>query len=288
MPHIPARPTIAATLALAVLATPVAARPRDDARPPRAKVKTPRGGLDVVGDRDTRPRRIRVMLGPQFNPAFPGDDRMRLSPIVSIAKARGDDPFPFGAPGDGNALTLIHAGRFEAGPMFQLTGKRDADNLGGGLPRVSRSLEPGVFAQVWPVDAIRLRADVRHGVTGHNGLISQLAADYVARDGDRWLVSLGPRVQLSDRRYQRAWFGVDADTAARTGLARFDPSGGAHAVGATGRAIVALDRRWSVQAVGRWDRLIGDAGASPIIGRADSRNQVSAGLALGYTFTIGR
>ena len=103
MPRTLAHLPIAATLAFAVSATPAAARPRDDARPPRAKVKTPRGGLDIVGDRDTRPRRIRVMLGPQFNPAFPGDDRMRLSPIVSLSKARGKS-----GPGRDEGATLAN------------------------------------------------------------------------------------------------------------------------------------------------------------------------------------
>ena len=42
-------------------------------------------------------------------------------------------------------------------------------------------------------------------------------ADFVARDGDNWLFSIGPRVTWSSNRYQDAWFGVAPLDAGATG-----------------------------------------------------------------------
>lgn len=289
----PRRTVIA--LCAGLVAAPVAAQdnagpPDPQASPPRGTraVPTARGGLDVVSrEKDERPRRFRVALGVQGGPGFPGNDAFRLGPLVSVAKARGDDPFPYGGVGDGPSLTLIRNGRFEAGPVLRLEGIRRADDLGGGLPRVARSFEPGVFVQYWPSDAIRLRGDVRKGVTGHEGWVSTLAADYVARDGDAWLVSVGPRVILSDARYQRAWFGVTPDTAARTGLPVFSPGSGVHSVGLTSRVIYQFTPRWGVLFNGSYARLVGDAGDSPVTRVRGSRDQLAGGLGLSYTFRVG-
>lgn len=287
------RRAIIATVA-GLIATPAAAQdtagPADPQSAPRTTktVPTARGGLDVVSrDEDDRPRRFRVALGVRGGPGFPGNDAFRLAPLISVAKARGDDPFPYGGVGDGPSLTLVRNGRFEAGPVLRMEGIRRADDLGGGLPRVSRSFEPGVFAQYWPSDAIRLRGDVRKGISGHEGWVSTLAADYVARDGDAWLVSVGPRVSISDSRYQRAWFGVTPDTAARTRLAVFSPGSGVHSAGVTSRVIYQFTPRWGVLANGSYARLVGDAGDSPITRVRGSRDQFAGGLGLSYTFGVG-
>jgi outer membrane protein len=110
--------------------------------------------------------------------------------------------------------------------------------------------------------------------------------DYVARDGDKWLFSLGPRVSLSDRRYQEAWFGVNPAAAARTGLAAYSPGSGVHAVGASATALYQFDRHWGVYGYAKYDRLVGNAARSPIVRELGSRNQLSGGAAL--TFTFGR
>lgn len=265
---------VLAALGMAVMAAPATAQ-ADETQPI---------ALDTA--RISEPMRIRVALGPQFQPAFPGDDRMTFQPLVMLSRARGDRPFPFGAPRDGNGLTLLRAGPVEIGPMFRIEGRRRSRELGGGLPEVDRTFEVGAFTQMWLGDAIRLRADLRKGVGGHEGWVSQIAADAVARRGDRWLVSLGPRLTLSDRRYQRAWFGVTPETASATGLAAFDPQGGAHAIGAVGRGILSFNERWGMVAQFTYSRLIDDAERSPIIRRAESADQFGVGAGLTYTFSI--
>lgn len=272
------------TLAIGIAAaSPVAAQqapaPRDDAITPPA----------IPADAPVKPPlRIRIALGPQLQPGFPGNDRLRLNPMVSVARARGDQPFRFGTQGDGPSIALYHpaGGRFEIGPNFLLTGRRRSGDLFPGLPAVDRTFEAGVYAQWWQTERIRLRGAIRRGVGGHNGWIGQFGADYVRRDADRWLVSLGPRVTVADAPFHRNWFGVSPDTAAATGLSRYTPNGGLYSVGLTSRVNFELTPRWGIQAQALYERLIDDAARSPIIRRADSRNQLSVGLGLTYSFTV--
>ncbi len=49
-----------------------------------------------------------------------------------------------------------------------------------------------------------------------------------------------------------------------------------------------LNGRFGLFGYGRFERLVGGAAKSPIVREFGSRNQLSAGLGLNYTFTIAR
>ncbi len=232
------------------------------------------------------PTRVRVGLGPQIGPAFPGSDDARLRPLISLSRAKGDEPFGYGAPGDGPAFPLIRSERLSLGPAFRIEGKREIDDAGGRLTPVGRTVEVGAFMAAWPTTWLRLRGDVRKGLGGHKGWVGTVGADYVARDADRWLFSIGPRATLADAKRERAYFGVDAASAARTGLPVYDPDGGIESVGVTSALSYALTPRWGVQGQVQYARLSGDAGDSPVVRRIDSRNQLAVGAAVTYTFFV--
>ena len=274
----------AASLALAFPAAAAA----QDAPPPDASAETQRVTVPTDGpieEEGSRRWRYRVTLGPRVGGGFPGNDRMQLLPFFGLSRARGDEPYRFGGVGEGASIPLLRGKQVEVGPMFRFEGRRDRDDIGGGVNRVGRTVELGGFAQYWPRETIRLRADVRKGIGGHKGWVGSLAADRVWRDGDRWLVSLGPRAVISDGRRHNAFFGVDEATSLRTGLPRFDAKGGVESLGAQSRVVYAFDERWGVQGFVTYARLIGDAGSSPLIRRVDSQDQVTAGLGLTYTFS---
>ena len=110
------------------------------------------------------------------------------------------------------------------------------------------------------------------------------SGDYVAREGDDWLFSIGPRVTLGDAKYHRAYFGVTPEAATTSGLPAYDPGGGVQSVGVTAGYHRMLGRNWGVAVYGRYDRLVGDAADSPVTRQLGSRSQPSAGVALSYTF----
>jgi outer membrane protein len=236
---------------------------------------------------EKEPYRYRVTLGAHAYPSYPGSDSFDIGPLVNIDRERGDEPFDFEAADDGFGFTLIDAGPFSAGPAGNFEGKRTSAMVGTTLPTVKFSLEAGAFAAVQASDNIRLRAELRKGVTGHKGWIGLAGADYVLRDGDAWLFSIGPRVTWSDDRYQDVWFGVAPADAPAAGLPAFDADGGIQAYGATASFLTALSPRWGLYTYAKYDRLTGDAANSPLVLTYGSRDQFSGGIALSYTFGSG-
>lgn len=244
-------------------------------------------GSSVQAQADDAPHRTRIALGPQLVPSFPGADGVSVRPLIDVARARGDAPFEFEAPDESFGPILLRAGGVEVGPALNLEGKRSRDDTGGRLSRVGLTVELGGFINHDIAPALRLRTEIRKGLGGHRGWIAVAGADYVARDGDRWLLSLGPRVTLADGRYHRAYFGVAEADAAGAGLPEYRPDGGLQAVGVTAGLIRQITRRWGIYGYAKYDRLLGDPGRSPVVRTFGSRNQMSGGLALTYTFGGG-
>ena len=155
-------------------------------------------------------RITRVTIGPQAYPAFPGADD------------------------------------YDIGPLVNWEGKRSASDVGADLPEVKFSIEPGAFVAFQPSESFRLRAELRKGVTGHKGWIGVASADFIVREGDEWLFSIGPRLTWSDDRYHDAWFGVTPAAAVTSGLPAYDPNGGIQAYGATATFLTQLSPRWGI------------------------------------------
>lgn len=237
------------------------------------------------GEEPTRePLRTRIYLGPQLSPKTPGARELSFGPFFDISRARGDDPFEFEAPDESFGFPVVDAGGVEFGPALGFRGKRKAADIGVPLHEVGFSFEIGGFAQTYLAKNIRVRAEARQAVSGHDGLVGEVSADYIARDGDKWLVSIGPRVTLADGRYHRAWYGITAADSAASGLAQFRPDGGIEGVGLAAGYLRQLSKRIGLSAYARYDHLVGDAGRSPYVRTAGSRSQPSVGLALSYTF----
>ena len=228
-------------------------------------------------------KRTRLILGPQLSPSWPGSKDFSAGPYVDLSRTR-DDEFAFEAPDESFGSPLFHSGNFAFGPAFGFIGKRKASDIGADLPTVGLSLEAGAFAQVHLAPALRLRVEGRKGLSGHKGWAGEVSADYIARQGDDWLFSIGPRVTLGDAKYTRAYFGVTPAAAATSGLPAFRPGGGVQSVGVTAGYHRMLGERWGVAVYGRYDRLVGDAADSPVTRGLGSRSQPSAGIALSYTF----
>lgn len=232
--------------------------------------------------------RVRIGLGAQLKPAFPGADDREVGPLFDFDLARGDNPFPFEAPDDPFGIRLISEGGFSAGPAANLQWKRKESDVGAPVGRVKTTIEVGGFAEYEASKSIRLRADLRKGINGHEGLIGSLGADHIWRDGDKYVFSVGPRVLFSDGKYQRAYFGVDSAAALASGLPVYRPGGGIHALAAASGLSYQFDPQFGLFGYARYERLVGDAGRSPIVRELGSRNQLSGGIGLSYSFTVKR
>jgi|SRR5438552_2880552 len=241
-----------------------------------------------AGAQDSRDIRVRVGLGAQLRPEFIGADGTSAAPLFHVNFARGTKEFSFGAPDDSPSIALMSKEGFSFGPAGNIEGRREESDVGAAVGSVPRTFEAGAFAQYLAGDSIRLRAELLKGLNGHEGLVGTIGADKIWRDGDRYVVSIGPRVLLSDARFQRAYFGVTPAASLASGLPAYRPGGGVHSVAVASGMSYELNSRWGVFGFARFERLVGNAAKSPIIRQFGSRDQLSGGIGLNYTFTIRR
>lgn len=230
--------------------------------------------------------RVRVGVGAQVQPDFIGSDHSDVAPLFHINTAKGATPFRFGAPDDRAGIALVSSNGFSAGPAVNLASGRKESDVGAPVGKVGRTIEAGAFAQYEAGDSFRIRGELVKGINGHKGIVGAVSVDKIWRDGDRYVFSLGPRVQFGDGRYERAFFGVSPRAALATGLPEYRPGGGIHSVGVASSASYQLTSRWGLFGFARYERLVGDAAKSPIVRDYGSRNQLSAGIGVNYTFDI--
>lgn len=207
--------------------------------------------------------------------------------MVNLDIARGDDPYKFEAPDDGFGIEIVETNGFAFGPIANFEDARTAEDVGTDLPKVGFSLELGGVIKYELGDHFRIRGELRKGVTGHKGWVGTAGADFIFREGDRWLFSIGPRVTWGDDKYQDAWFSVAPEDSVPSGLPAYDAGGGIQAYGATASALTQISSRWGLSAYAKYDRLTGDAADSPIVLTYGSRDQFSFGAGLTYTFGRG-
>lgn len=235
---------------------------------------------------DGERRTLTIGAGAQLVPKYPGADDHGFAPLPYVDLRRPGEPPRFEAADESFGIRLFGQTRgFSFGPVLGLQGKREEDDVGAPVGDVDFTIEPGAYVQFWAGDSVRVRAEARRGIDGHDGWVGDLGADLVARS-DGTIFGIGPRLRWSDSEYQRAYFGVAPAAAAASGLPAYDPGGGIHAVGAVAGVTHQLSRRWGVYAYAGYDRLVGDAADSPIVHQIGSRDQFSTGLALTYTFDI--
>ena len=238
-------------------------------------------------DARAEPARTRVALGPQLVPAYPGADDFKLRPLIDVASARGDETFDFEAADESFGFSVLDMGRLSVGPVLNFEGSRTPAKVGAAVPKVAFSFEAGGFAEYRLAENFRLRGELRKALTGHDGLVGTVGGDFVTRDRDDWLFSIGPRLNWGNNRFHDAYFSVAPADAAAAGLPAYDAGGGIYSAGAAAGFIKQLTPRWGVYSYAKYERLVGDAARSPIVLQQGSRNQFSGGAALTYTFGSG-
>lgn len=231
-------------------------------------------------------RKIRLGLGAQLAPKYPGADDVTVFPFGSFSIARRGETFAFEAPDESISINLLGRDGFGIGPSLGFQSSRKDSDVGVPIGKVKNTIEAGGFVQYQYRETVRLRGELRKGLGGHDGLIGEVSADLIMRDGDNYVFSIGPRVRITDKDYQRAYFGVTPAQSARTGLPVFTPGGGVQSVGATAGLMHQLGKRWGMTGYIRYDRLVGDAADSPLVRQYGSRDQFGGGLALTYTFNV--
>ncbi|MBF9060266.1 MipA/OmpV family protein [Rhodobacterales bacterium HKCCSP123] len=168
---------------------------------------------------------------------------------------------------------------------FRLIGARNTADYPelAGLDDIDLSVELGGGLS-YRTDGFLAFADVRYGVIGHESWVAELGADFIFRPGPDWTVTAGPRALWGSERYTSTYFGVTSAEAANSAFTEYAAGDGFVSAGLEIGATYQISPDWSLDSTLAWERLTGDAAASPIVQEDDG---VTFSLVLLRRFTFG-
>lgn len=246
----------------------------------------------MAQDTEAEPHQRNILLGgvADWKPAFPGANNRNRGFFPLIAVWNDGERMPVETPDESFGINFLGDDEGVSGGLALSTSPRlRPRDVGLDISKVGFGIEAGGFAQAWVNDNLRLRAELRQGIGGHDALTGEVAADLVYRTpGDNLLLTAGPRLRWASGGYHRSYFGVTAAEALATGLAAYRPQGGLYAYGAVASAHVHVTDAIGIYGYGGYDRLTGDAARSPIVRAVGSRDQFSFGVGLSYRFSVNR
>ncbi|WP_413813570.1 MipA/OmpV family protein [Mesorhizobium sp. Root157] len=218
-------------------------------------------------------------------PNFEGGKKYLVSatPIISLGKA--GSAVRFSSRNDNISLALIDDGNVRAG----LTGKflwgrdNDADELRG-LDPVRWGGEVGGFFEVYPLDWMRLRGELRHGIRSHSGFVADIAADAFYDVTPEVRISGGPRISIASSKYFDAYYGVSAAESVASTLSEYHPGGGIKSTGVGGAITWKVTDPITASLFGEYSRLAGPAADSSLVQERGSRDQFTIGVSTSYRF----
>lgn len=236
---------------------------------------------------------MRLGLGPGFSPAFEGsrDYKLHAVPVISL-KYRDvlrvnnndvdftafDQVFDLGED--------VGKARLEVGPTVSLDfGRSERDSIDlKGMGGVGFALELGGYV-AYSTDRVRIELEAGQSATGgHGGGLAELHVSGTLYRGDRLAVGANGTLSLATSKYLKSFFGVTPRQAALSGLPVFHPSGGLKSAFLGFQSSYTLTPSWALLAHLGYERLLGDAVASPLIKLRGDANQALVSAFAVYTF----
>ena len=216
-------------------------------------------------------------------PRYPGSDETIFAPYPLIAVSK------FFIPGYGNAGGGEGDNRrLSIYPSFNYIGTRKASDSNEleGMKDVDWAIEAGLGVS-YRYNWIRGFAEVRQGFNGYSGQVANFGIDLIGNPTEVLEVRFGPRAGWGSQNYMETYFGITQKDADNSPLydKTYKADAGFNTVGLAGSATYDLDERWKLSAIVGWDRMVGDAGNSPIV-EEGSENQWYAGAGVTYRFAF--
>lgn len=220
-------------------------------------------------------------------PTYEGSSRYMLRPFPLFDIRKAGTPPRFRAPRDGFGFGLYDTGRFRVGPTAKIRfPRREGDDANLRGLGVDTALELGGFAEYWVTPWLRTRGEVRQGIGGHRGIVSDLTADVVVPLTPQLTVSGGPRLTLATEKAEDPYYSVTASQAVVSGLPVYTAKGGVESWGLGAQARYFWSPQWTTYTYLEYQRLAGDAANSPLVTQRGSRDQVQVGMGVTYSFDV--
>jgi len=221
-------------------------------------------------------------------PQFDGSRNSVLRPLPVFRLRRSGTPEQFRSPRDGAGATLIDTPRVKFGPAIKvkLPRKETDDGALGGLGDIGWTVEAGGFAEVWPLEWLRGRVELRQGFGGHEGLAGDLSADLVVPLTERLTVSGGPRLSAANAAAISPYYSITPGQSAASGLPVYSAGGGLKSWGAGAQVSYRFTPGWRGYWFFEYEQLAGDAARSPLVTQRGSLNQIQVGIGVTRTFDL--
>ena len=256
--------------------------------------------------RDDDPYRDTVSVGVGFAglPDYEGSNDYRIVPApAAIGSIRR---YGFVLIGNQVSVDLIRdrpgpVWDLQAGPVAQINFNRNSarsidDRRVRALPSLGTAVELGGFVGIGktgvltsPYDKLSATVAYRHDVSGvHDAGIWQAGVNYITPVSTRAAIGAVASVDVVEKGYADTYYSITPDDASRSGLPVYAARGGLKSwtVGLGGMVSLTGNLLHGLKLVGggRYGRMAGSIGDSPLVARAGSRDQWLAALGLGYTF----
>jgi outer membrane scaffolding protein for murein synthesis (MipA/OmpV family) len=257
-----------------------------------ACAETPANNPMPDGSRD-----LYIGVGAILAPDYQGAAEKRTSALPLVQAEWSNGMFISGLSAGWH---LSRRAGLEFGPLLAVDGGRDQDGphragdaSGGmslvrldlpdpdlnGMQDVKARLQGGFFVNHYLDPSLRVASSLLYGAGNErDGAVMNLALQYSATDwSPHHKVFLSAGMNLVNRAYNRAFFGVTKDEAVLSGHAPYAPGGGLRDIYVGGGWNWALSPSWMIVSAARLSRLRGDARHSPLVQRPTNFS-VSSGL----------
>ena len=156
------------------------------------------------------PAQWTVELGVELRalPHYQGSEVYGVYPFPLFDVRPAGTPPRFHAPRDGIGYALYDTDMIKAGPVLQVElGRRVKHNPAlEGLGDVGLTAEVGGFVDYWPTHWLRARVELRQGIGGHHGIVSDETVDFVVPVSPQWTLSGGPRMTVATKDANAPYF----------------------------------------------------------------------------------
>ncbi len=226
-------------------------------------------------------------------PEYEGSSDMTVVPLIAGELRWGKNRY-LAWDGITGRINVLDNERFEFGPAINITLGRDKDIESLKIRRlgeIDTAVELGAFVAynipsgLRDGDMIRLSGQITSDVSDvHEGVVGDLTATYRTRFGDKVGVSTYTSISFANDEFADTYFSITPVGALATGLARTTVEAGVKDFSFGVNATYDLGDRWSLFAMTKYSRLLGDFADSPIVALEGDDNQFSIGLGIGWKF----
>jgi outer membrane scaffolding protein for murein synthesis (MipA/OmpV family) len=213
-------------------------------------------------------------------PRYPGSGQLhgQLSPTVDIYYK----DLAFLSMGEGLGINLLRGASYRAGVSVGYDLGRDQHNARAlqGMGDIGAAAEPKLFGEVVLFPVV-LRAALRRGVGGNDGWVGDLSAYSVIAGSSHYALFAGLTASAADQSFQRRFFGVTPLQAQRSFYPVFNAGGGLESAGVGTNLLWFCSEHWLVTSEAAAQRLLGDAGRSPL---SNDATQLLWRVSIAYQF----